>query len=136
MKKILLIIIAVVALCACGDNRKVQSSNQSREPSEQQDSDTLSNKDLAALQKDFVELNKSIRDNKSRIDSMKLSLQNVNEKLDSKVEFQVIYVLLSICVLLLILVVVALIGIYKLQKSKDKIKKSLESHKVSIDEST
>ena len=117
MKKILLIIIAVVALCACGDNRKVQSSNQSREPSEQQDSDTLSNKDLAALQKDFVELNKSIRDNKSRIDSMKLSLQNVNEKLDSKVEFQVIYVLLSICVLLLILVVVALIGIYKLQKS-------------------
>ncbi len=136
MKKILLIIIAVVALCACGDNRKVQSSNQSREPSEQQDSDTLSNKDLAALQKDFVELNKSIRDNKSRIDSMKLSLQNVNEKLDSKVEFQVIYVLLSICVLLLILVVVALIGIYKLQKSKDKIKKSLESHKVSIDKLT
>lgn len=136
MKKILLIIIAVVALCACGDNRKVQSSNQSREPSEQQDSDTLSNKDLAALQKDFVELNKSIRDNKSRIDSMKLSLQNVNEKLDSKVEFQVIYVLLSICVLLLILVVVAMIGIYKLQKSKDKIKKSLESHKVSIDKLT
>lgn len=136
MKKILLIIIAVVALCACGDNRKVQSSNQSREPSEQQDSDTLSNKDLAALQKDFVELNKSIRDNKSRIDFMKLSLQNVNEKLDSKVEFQVIYVLLSICVLLLILVVVALIGIYKLQKSKDKIKKSLESHKVSIDKLT
>lgn len=136
MKKILLIIIAVVALCACGDNRKVQSSNQSREPSEQQDSDTLSNKDLAALQKNFVELNKSIRDNKSRIDSMKLSLQNVNEKLDSKVEFQVIYVLLSICVLLLILVVVALIGIYKLQKSKDKIKKSLESHKVSIDKLT
>lgn len=136
MKKILLIIIAVVALCACGDNRKVQSSNQSREPSEQQDSDTLSNKDLAALQKDFVELNKSIRDNKSRIDSMKLSLQNANEKLDSKVEFQVIYVLLSICVLLLILVVVALIGIYKLQKSKDKIKKSLESHKVSIDKLT
>lgn len=136
MKKILLIIIAVVALCACGDNRKVQSSNQSREPSEQQDSDTLSNKDLAALQKDFVELNKSKRDNKSRIDSMKLSLQNVNEKLDSKVEFQVIYVLLSICVLLLILVVVALIGIYKLQKSKDKIKKSLESHKVSIDKLT
>lgn len=136
MKKILLIIIAVVALCACGDNRKVQSSNQSREPSEQQDSDTLSNKDLAALQKDFVELNKSIRDNKSRIDSMKLSLQNVNEKLDSKVEFQVIYVLLSICVLLLILVVVALIGIYKLQKSKDKIKKSLEAHKVSIDKLT
>lgn len=136
MKKILLIIIAVVALCACGDNRKVQSSNQSREPSEQQDSDTLSNKDLDALQKDFVELNKSIRDNKSRIDSMKLSLQNVNEKLDSKVEFQVIYVLLSICVLLLILVVVALIGIYKLQKSKDKIKKSLESHKVSIDKLT
>lgn len=136
MKKILLIIIAVVALCACGDNRKVQSSNQSREPSEQQDSDTLSNKDLAALQKEFVELNKSIRDNKSRIDSMKLSLQNVNEKLDSKVEFQVIYVLLSICVLLLILVVVALIGIYKLQKSKDKIKKSLESHKVSIDKLT
>ena len=136
MKKILLIIIAVVALCACGDNRKVQSSNQSREPSEQQDSDTLSNKDLAALQKDFVELNKSIRDNKSRIDSMKLSLQNVNEKLDSKVEFQVIYVLLSICVLLLILVVVALIGIYKLQKSKDKIKKALESHKVSIDKMT
>lgn len=136
MKKILLIIIAVVALCACGDNRKVQSSNQSREPSEQQDSDTLSNKDLAALQKNFVELNKSIRDNKSRIDSMKLSLQNVNEKLDSKVEFQVIYVLLSICVLLLVLVVVALIGIYKLQKSKDKIKKSLESHKVSIDKLT
>ena len=136
MKKILLIIIAVVALCACGDNRKVQSSNQSREPSEQQDSDTLSNKDLAALQKNFVELNKSIRDNKSRIDSMKLSLQNVNEKLDSKVEFQVMYGLLSICVLFLILVVVALIGIYKLQKSKDKIKKSLESHKVSIDKLT
>lgn len=133
MKKILLIIIAVVALCACGDNRRVQSSGQSREPSEQQDSDTLSNKDLAALQKACVELNKSIRDNRSRIDSMKLSLQNVNEKLDSKVEFQVVYVLLGLCVLLLILVVVALIGIYKLQKSKDKIKKSLESHKVSID---
>lgn len=133
MKKILLIIIAVVALCACGDNRRELSSNQSREPSEQQDSDTLSSKDLAALQKDFVELNKSIRDNRSRIDSMKLSLQNVNEKLDSKVEFLVVYVLLGLCVLLLILVVVALIDIYKMQKSKDKIKKSLESHKVSID---
>ena len=41
MKKILLIIIAVVALCACGDNRRVQSSEQSGESSEQQDSDTL-----------------------------------------------------------------------------------------------
>lgn len=49
MKKILLIIIAVVALCACGDNRRVQSSEQSGESSEQQDSDT-SPKDLAALQ--------------------------------------------------------------------------------------
>lgn len=136
MKKILLIIIAVVALCACGDNRRVQSSNQLREPSEQQDSDTLSNKDLAALQTAFKEMNKSIRDNRSRIDSTKLSLQNVNEKLDNKVEFLIVYVLLGLCVLLLILVVVALIGIYKLQKSKDKIKKSLESHKVSIDKLT
>lgn len=54
---------------------------------------------------------------------MNLSLQNVNEKLDNKVEFLVVYVLLGLCVLLLILVVVALIGIYKLQKSKDKIKR-------------
>ena len=132
MKKILLIIIAVVALCACGDNRRVQSSEQSGESSEQQDSDTLP-KDLAALQVAFVKSDKSIRDNSSRIDSMNLSLQKVNEKLDNKVEFLVVYVLLGLCVLLLILVVVALIGIYKLQKSKDKIKKSLESHKVSID---
>ena len=131
MKKILLIIIAVVALCACGDNRRVQSSEQSGESSEQQDSDT-SPKDLAALQVAFAKSDKSIRDNSSRIDSMNLSLQNVNEKLDNKVEFLVVYVLLGLCVLLLILVVVALIGIYKLQKSKDKIKKSLESHKVSI----
>ena len=135
MKKILLIIIAVVALCACGDNRRVQSSEQSGESSEQQDSDTLP-KDLAALQVAFVKSDKSIRDNSSRIDSMNLSLQNVNEKLDNKVEFLVVYVLLGLCVLLLILVVVALIGIYKLQKSKDKIKKALESHKVSIDKMT
>ena len=67
---------------------------------------------------------------------MNLSLQNVNEKLDNKVEFLVVYVLLGLCMLLLILVVVALIGIYKLQKSKDKIKKALESHKVSIDKMT
>ena len=132
MKKILLIIIAVVALCACGDNRRVQSSEQSGESSEQQDSDTLP-KDFAALRVAFVKSDKSIRDNSSRIDSMNQSLQNVNEKLDNKVEFLVVYVLLGLCVLLLILVVVALIGIYKLQKSKDKIKKSLESHKVSID---
>lgn len=132
MKKILLIIIAVVALCACGDNRREQPSDQAGVSSEQQDSDTLP-KDLAALQVAFVKSDKSIRDNSSRIDSMNLSLQNVNEKLDNKVEFLVVYVLLGLCVLLLILVVVALIGIYKLQKSKDKIKKSLESHKVSID---
>lgn len=132
MKKILLIIIAVVALCACGDNRREQPSDQAGVSSEQQDSDTLP-KDLAALQVAFVKSYKSIRDNSSRIDSMNLSLQNVNEKLDNKVEFLVVYVLLGLCVLLLILVVVALIGIYKLQKSKDKIKKSLESHKVSID---
>ena len=86
MKKILLIIIAVVALCACGDNRRVQSSEQSGESSEQQDSDT-SPKDLAALQVAFAKSDKSIRDNSSRIDSMNLSLQNVNEKLDNKVEF-------------------------------------------------
>ena len=135
MKKILLIIIAVVALCACGDNRRVQSSEQSGESSEQQDSDTLP-KDFAALRVAFVKSDKSIRDNSSRIDSMNLSLQNVNEKLDNKVEFLVVYVLLGLCVLLLILVVVALIGIYKLQKSKDKIKKALESHKVSIDKMT
>lgn len=135
MKKILLIIIAVVALCACGDNRRVLSSEQSGESSEQQDSDPLP-KDLDALQVAFVKLDKSIRDNSSRIDSMKLSLQNVNDKLDNKVDFLVVYVLLGLCVLLLILVVVALIGIYKLQKSKDKIKKALESHKVSIDKIT
>ena len=135
MKKILLIIIAVVALCACGDNRRVQSSEQSGESSEQQDSDTLP-KDFAALRVAFVKSDKSIRDNSSRIDSMNQSLQNVNEKLDNKVEFLVVYVLLGLCVLLLILVVVALIGIYKLQKSKDKIKKALESHKVSIDKMT
>lgn len=135
MRKILLIIIAVVALCACGDNRREQPSDQAGVSSEQQDGDT-SPKDLAALQVAFVKLDKSIRDNSSRIDSMNLSLQNVNEKLDSKVEFLVVYVLLGLCVLLLILVVVALIGIYKLQKSKDNIKKSLESHKVSIDKLT
>ena len=135
MKKILLIIIAIVALCACGDNRRVQSSEQSGGSSEQQDSDTLP-KDLAALQVAVVKSDKSIRDNSSRIDSMNLSLQNVNEKLDNKVEFLVVYVLLGLCVLLMILVVVALIGIYKLQKSKDKIKKSLESHKVYIDKLT
>lgn len=135
MKKILLIIIAVVALCACGDNRRVQPSEQSGGSSEQQDSDTLP-KDLAALQVAFVKSDKSIRDNSSRIDSMNLSLQNVNEKLDNKVEFLVVYVLLGLSVLLMILVVVALIGIYKLQKSKDKIKKSLESHKVYIDKLT
>lgn len=135
MKKILLIIIAIVALCACGDNRRVQSSEQSGGSSEQQDSDTLP-KDLAALQVAFVKSDKSIRDNSSRIDSMNLSLQNVNEKLDNKVEFLVVYVLLGLCVLLMILVVVALIGIYKLQKSMDKIKKSLESHKVNIDKLT
>ena len=67
---------------------------------------------------------------------MKLSLQSVNEKLDNKVDLLVVYVLLGLCVLLLILVVVALIDIYKLQKSKDKIKKALESHKVSIDKMT
>ena len=106
MKKILLIIIAVVALCACGDNRRVLSSEQSGESSEQQDSDPLP-KDLDALQVAFVKLDKSIRDNSSRIDSMKLSLQNVNDKLDNKVDFLVVYVLLGLCVLLLILVVVA-----------------------------
>lgn len=131
MKKILLIIIAVVALCACGDNRRVQSSDQSEESSELQDSDTLP-KDLAALQVAFKKSDKSIRDNSSRIDSMNLSLQNVNEKLDNKVEFLVVYVLLGICVLFLILVAVALIGIYKLQRSKDKIKGALESLKTSI----
>lgn len=131
MKKILLIIIAVVALCACGDDRRVQSSDQSGESSEQQDSDTLP-KDLAALQVAFKKSDKSIRDNSSRIDSMNLSLQNVNEKLDNKVEFLVVYVLLGICVLFLILVAVALIGIYKLQRSKDKIKGALESLKTSI----
>ena len=135
MKKILLIIIAVVALCACGDNRREQPSDQAGVSSEQQDSDTLP-KDLAALQVAFKESNKSIRDNSSRIDSVKLSLQSVNEKLDNKVDLLVVYVLLGLCVLLLILVVVALIGIYKLQKSKDKIKKALESHKVSIDKMT
>lgn len=132
MKKILLIIIAVVALCACGDNRRVQSSDQVGESSEQQESDTLP-KDLAALQVAFVKLDKSIRDNSSRIDSMNLSLQNVNEKLDNKVEFLVVYVLLGLCILLLALVSVALIGIYKLRKSKDKIKGSLEIQKASID---
>lgn len=132
MKKILLIIIAVVALCSCGDNRRVQSSDQVGESSEQQESDTLP-KDLAALQVAFVKSDKSIRDNSSRIDSMNLSLQNVNEKLDNKVEFLVVYVLLGLCILLLALVSVALIGIYKLRKSKDKIKGSLEIQKASID---
>lgn len=132
MKKILLIIIAVVALCSCGDNRRVQSSDQVGESSEQQESDTLP-KDLAALQVAFVKSDKSIRDNSSRIDSINLSLQNVNEKLDNKVEFLVVYVLLGLCILLLALVSVALIGIYKLRKSKDKIKGSLEIQKASID---
>ena len=132
MKKILLIIIAVVALCSCVDNRRVQSSDQVGESSEQQESDTLP-KDLAALQVAFVKSDKSIRDNSSRIDSMNLSLQNVNEKLDNKVEFLVVYVLLGLCILLLALVSVALIGIYKLRKSKDKIKGSLEIQKASID---
>ena len=63
----------------------------------------------------------SIRDNSYRLESVEQSLNESNKELESKVDKQLVYVLLAISLLLLVLVMVSLWEILKLQKSKEKI---------------
>ena len=67
----------------------------------------------------------SIRDNSYRLESVEQSLNESNKELESKVDKQLVYVLLAISLLLLVLVMVSLWEILKLQKSKEKIKDKL-----------
>lgn len=67
----------------------------------------------------------SIRDNSYRLESVEQSLNESNKALESKVDKQLVYVLLAISLLLLVLVMVSLWEILKLQKSKEKIKDKL-----------
>ena len=131
MKKILLILIASATLCAC-DNGRTHTNRASKDSTAQVDSDSIAPKDLAELQQKYIDLNYSIRDNSSRIESVEQSLNDSKRELDSKVDKRLVYVLIGICVLLLILVVVALLGIHNLQKSRLKIKNSLASLETAI----
>lgn len=132
MKNILLILIACATLCAC-ENGGPQSDNEVKGSSSQVDGDTIAPKDLAEFQQKYKELKNSIRDNRSRIDSVGQCLKGVSEKLDNKVDAQVVYILLGICGLLLILVALSLVRIHHLSNSKGKIKEDLTNLQSSVE---
>lgn len=124
MKKILLIIIASITLCACY-NGGAQSNSATKNSTEQVDRDTFAS--LAEFLPKYRDLKKSIRVDSARIDSVEQSLKDSNKELDNKVDKQLVYVLVGICILLLLLVVISLCGIHNLQKSKSKIKSTMAS---------
>lgn len=124
MKKILFIIVASITLCAC-DNGRFHPNSLPKPSVEKTDSDSVDSKDLAALQQICRDMKNSIRDNSYRLESVEQSLNESNKALESKVDKQLIYVLLAISLLLLVLVMVSLWEILKLQKSKEKIKDKL-----------
>lgn len=124
MKKILFIIVASITLCAC-DNGRFQPNSLPKPSVEKTDSDSVDSKDLAALQQICRDMKNSIRDNSYRLESVEQSLNESNKALESKVDKQLVYVLLAISLLLLVLVMVSLWEILKLQKSKEKIKDKL-----------
>ena len=126
MKKILLILIASITLCAC-NNGGAQSNSATKNSTEQVDSDTIVPKKFAELQHEYRDLKNSIRADSARIESVEQSLKDSNSELDNKVDKRLVYVLVGICILLLLLVVISLCGIHSLQKSKSKIKSTIAS---------
>lgn len=127
MKKILLILVACIALFAC-ENERPQFENEPNVSDESQssDSDTVAQaKELPDFRQAYEKLNESIQNDSNRITSVEQHLQEVDNKLANKVEVQIAYVLFGVCALLLVLVIVSLMIVQTQKKRNEETRSDL-----------
>lgn len=127
MKKILLILVACIALFACENDRPTYDSGTNNiEVSKVPDSDTVAQaKESPDLRQAYEKLNDSIQNDSNRITSVEQHLQEVDNKLAKKVEVQIAYVLFGVCALLLVLVIVSLMIVQTQKKRNEEARASL-----------
>lgn len=127
MKKILLILVACIALFACENDRPTyDSGTNNTEASKVHDSDTVAQaKESPDLRQAYEKLNESIQNDSNRITSVEQHLQEVDKQLANKVEVQIAYVLFGVCALLLVLVLVSLMIVQTQKKRNEEARASL-----------
>lgn len=127
MKKILLILVACIALFACENDRPTyDSGTNNTEASKVHDSDTVAQANESPdLRQAYEKLNESIQNDSNRITSVEQHLQEVDKQLANKVEVQIAYVLFGVCALLLVLVLVSLMIVQTQKKRNEEARASL-----------
>lgn len=127
MKKILLILVACIALFACENERPTYDSGTNDEKERKcHDRDTVPQpKESLDLQQAYEKLNESIQNDSIRISFVEQHLQEVDNKLANKVEVQIAYVLFGVCALLLVLVLVSLMIVQTQKKRNEETEDSL-----------
>lgn len=125
MKRLLILFLASIVICACQSGKNSGGKAGASQPTQQDSFDSVSVKD-AELKTLCVTLVDSVQNQGEQIGSNTKAISKINDKLNDRVTYPIVYVLLVVSVLLLILVVVALSSIHKLQNSKMKMNDEME----------
>ena len=125
MKKLLIIFLASIAICACQTGKNSGSKAGTSQPTQQDSVDSVSVKD-ADLKTLCVALSDSVQNQGVQIASNEKAISKINDKLNDRVTYPIVYVLLIVSVLLLILLIVVLFSIHKLQYGREKLKGKIE----------
>lgn len=125
MKKILIILLTSIVICACQTGKDSGSKADTDQPTQQDsvDSCIISDAELKTL---CVVLRDSVQNQGVQIGSNTKAISIINDKLNDRVTYPIVYVLLVVSVLLLILVIVALVCVHKLENSREKLKGKIE----------
>lgn len=126
MKKILIILLASIVICACETDHNSGEKAENNQPTQLDSIDSVSVKD-AELKTVCIALSDSVQNQRAQIDSNTKAISKMDEKLNERVTYPIVYVLLLVSVLLLVLVIVALFSIHKLQNSRGKLKGEMEN---------
>lgn len=125
MKKILIILLTSIVICACQTGNDSGSKADTDQPTLQDSVDTCKISD-AELKTLYVVLRDSVQNQGVQIGSNTKAISIINDKLNDRVTYPIVYILLVVSVLLLILVIVALVSVHKLQNSREKLKGKIE----------
>lgn len=125
MKRLLIVLLASIVICACETGSNSEGKSETNQTTQQDSVDSVSVKD-ADLKTLCVALGDSVLNQRAQIDANTKAIGKIDEKLNERVTYPIVYLLLIASVLLLTLVVIALFRIHKLQNSKEKMKAEME----------
>ena len=125
MKRLLIALLASIVICACETGNNSEGKSKTNQTTQQDSVDSVSVKD-AELKTLCVALGDSVLNQRAQIDTNTKAIGKIDEKLNERVTYPIVYVFLFASVLLLTLVVIALFSIHKLRNSKEKMKAEME----------